>query len=263
MTPLDAAHSAMLAQPEDDLARLRYYRLLADAELYLLLDDEPDTTGNLAPRVFPLEQGPVVLAFDTEERLAEFAGVAVPYAALPGRVIVGQLAGQQTGLGVNLNDPVSAWLMAPYAIDWLSELLETKPEESRGRPVMVMAPEALDPALSEALAVAISGAGGMALGAGLVQAAWGDGTEALLLTYIGARDTAEAPLSRALAEALAFSGLESGSVDVVFLPPDDAFVAHIMAVGQPLQLPELPPEPPKPAPPSAPGMDPTKPPRLR
>ena len=36
-TPLDAAHAAMEAAPEDDAARLRFYERLADSELFLLL----------------------------------------------------------------------------------------------------------------------------------------------------------------------------------------------------------------------------------
>ena len=40
-TPLDAAHTAMIDNPADDAARLRFYERVADVELYLLLADEP------------------------------------------------------------------------------------------------------------------------------------------------------------------------------------------------------------------------------
>ena len=36
-TALDAAHSAMTADPQDDAARLRFFERLADSELFLLL----------------------------------------------------------------------------------------------------------------------------------------------------------------------------------------------------------------------------------
>ncbi len=75
MTILDTAFAAMTAAPEDAALRLRFYERLADAELMLLLE-RPADGDRIAPRTFPLEDGPVVLAFDTEERLAAFAGEA-------------------------------------------------------------------------------------------------------------------------------------------------------------------------------------------
>jgi len=42
-TPLDTAHAAMMAAPENDAARLRFYERMADAELYLLLEAAPGT----------------------------------------------------------------------------------------------------------------------------------------------------------------------------------------------------------------------------
>ena len=71
MTVLDRAHAAM--EQGGDAERLRFYERLADAELKLLLDREAGGE-TIAPRIFPLEDGPVVLVFDTEERLTEFAG---------------------------------------------------------------------------------------------------------------------------------------------------------------------------------------------
>ncbi|MFN3645950.1 MAG: SseB family protein [Gemmobacter sp.] len=262
MSLLDAAHAAMLADPEDDLARLRYYRTLADSDLCLMLAEEPQG-DTLTPRVFALEDGPVVLVFDTEERLAGFSSVPVPYAVLPGRVVVARMAGQGIGLGVNLSAPEAAWLMAPHAVDWLAGVLETAPAETRGRPVAIHSPGPLDPALSEALAFALSGAGGLAAAAVLAQVAWADGARGLMLAFVGADAAAEAPLSRALAEALAFSGFEGGAVDLAFLAADDALVRSLMALGQPLTLPAPPAAPPERAPPPPPGMNPDRPPRLR
>ena len=89
MTPLDLAYEAMAAAPDgDDAPRLRFYERLADGEMILLLEKEAEGE-TLAPRVFDLEDGPVVLVFDTEERLGAFTGMPAPYAALPGRVIAG------------------------------------------------------------------------------------------------------------------------------------------------------------------------------
>lgn len=261
MTQLDQVHAAMLADPEDDGARLRYYRCLADVELFLLLNAEA-SGETMEPQLFPLADGPVVLAFDSEERLAEFTGTPSPYAALPGRVIMAQLKGQETGLGVNLGSE-AAWLMAPYAVDWLAGLLEARPAETRGRPTAISRPEVIDPDLAEALAVAVSGAGGLAAAAVLAEAAWADGGRGLLLAYLGAKPEAEEQLARALAEAMAFSGYENGMVDVLFLGQGDPSARALLALGQPLTLPEPPKEKPAPPPPAPPGMNPDLPPRLR
>jgi hypothetical protein len=101
VTLLDAAHAAVSADPENEALRLRFFERLADGEMVLLLEREAEG-GTLEPRVFDLEEGPVVLVFDREERLAGFTGGIAPYAALPGRVIAGLLRGQGIGMGVNL-----------------------------------------------------------------------------------------------------------------------------------------------------------------
>lgn len=261
MSLLDLAHAAMLADPEDDFARLRYYRALADVELCVLLEAEA-VGDRITPQVFTLEEGPVLLAFDSEERLTSFTGMPAPYAAMRGRVVANQLAGQGLGLAVNLGAP-SGWIVVPPAVDWLVGVLAQAPHPARGLPVAFHAPGTLDPVLAEALALALSGAGGLAVGAVLTAAAWSDGTQGLLLACIGVPPEAEAPLAQALAEALAFSGLDSGNVDLVFLAPDAAVVPAITAVGQSLRLPPPPALSATPAAPAPPGMDPTRPPRLR
>jgi hypothetical protein len=96
LTPLDTTHAAMEAAPEDATARLRFYETLAASELYLLLKSEAD--GDLLdPEVFDLSDHSFVLVFDREDRLAQFAGRIVPYAALSGRSIATMLAGRWIG----------------------------------------------------------------------------------------------------------------------------------------------------------------------
>ena len=45
MTPLDKAHAAMMAHPEDDTQRLAFFERLADAEVFLLLTEEGAPTA--------------------------------------------------------------------------------------------------------------------------------------------------------------------------------------------------------------------------
>ena len=110
MTPLDTAHAAMAAAPDDDTERLRFFERLADAELFLLVTEEV-TGDRLSPSIFDTSDGRFVLAFDREERLTAFTEGPAPYAALPGRAIAGMLNGQDIGLGLNLGVPASALLV--------------------------------------------------------------------------------------------------------------------------------------------------------
>jgi hypothetical protein len=257
VTFLDAAHAAVSADPENEALRLRFFERLADGEMVLLLEREADGE-RLEPKVFELEDGPVVLVFDREERLASFTGGIAPYAALPGRVIAGLLKGQGIGLGVNLGVAPSSMLLPPEAMDWLAETLDEAPEE------LVAAPEEfLPPAVPEAVVAALDAklarAGGLAAAAILAGVVYRDGRRGHMLAILDAAEGAEGPLARAMGEALVFSGIEAGELDVVFLAAASPVTAAMARVGLRFDLPA----PERPAEPAPPGMDPSRPPRLR
>lgn len=260
VTALDMAHAAMQARPEDEAARLRFYERLADGELFLLLVEEPAGDA-LEPQVFDLESGPTVLAFDLEERLAAFSGGIAAYAALPGRVIAAQLAGQGIGLGINLGGAPSAMLLPPEALDWLADTLTNAPEEAQARPVEFLPPGQLPKTLIESLDAKLGRAAGLARAALLCGVRYDDGRQGHVLGFVGAIPSAEAALARAVAEALTFSGIEAGELDVTFLPEGGAAERVMARVGLRFDLPE--PEAPAAAEPAAPGANPDKPPILR
>ncbi|EEW25545.1 SseB family protein [Rhodobacter ferrooxidans] len=259
MTPLDTAHAAMQAAPDDDTARLRFYERLADGELFLLLESEAKG-DSLTPQVFDLEGGPVVLVFDLEERLAAFTGIPAPYAAMPGRVIAAHLAGQGIGLGLNLGVAEAAMLLPPEAVDWLAETLDNPPEAVEARPVAFHAPD-LAEALLTGLDAKLARAGGLADHALLAGVSYDDGSTGLVLAFIDTAPGAEAPLARAAGEALTFSGLDQGGIDVIFLAATDAATAPLTKVALRFDLPQ--PEVPETITPIAPGSDPDNPPKLR
>lgn len=262
MTPLDQAHAAMTAPAGEDAARLRFYACVADTPLLLLLDAEPEGS-DLSPRVFDLEDGPVVLAFDRDERLAAFAGgVAVPYAELPGRVIAAQLAGQGIGLGLNLGVAPSSMLLPAAAVDWLAETLAEAPELAEARPESFHAPAGLPPSLLAALDAKLARAGGLAVAALLAGVRYEGGRQGHMLVFLDAASGAEAALARAVGEALTFSGIDAGELDVTFLASGDPVLARLAPVALRFDLPE-PAKPPRPPEPQAPGTDPARPPRLR
>lgn len=262
VTPLDTAHAAMQAAPEDDAARLRFFERLADSELYLLLTEEA-RDENLSPETFDLEEGPVVLAFDREERLAQFAETrAAPYAALSGRVLARMLAGQGVGLGLNLGVAPSSILLPAAALGWLTETLgRADPAETRARIAELAPPRGLPAPLLDALDARLASAAGLAQMAYLAAVTYGDGGRGHLLAFIGAEDRARPALARAAAEALTFSGIEAGAMDVGFFAADEPITARLAAAALRIDLP--PPQPPRRAAPKAPGSDPDRPPILK
>lgn len=258
-TDLDRLHRAMEAAPGDDAARLAFYDRLADAELYLLLARESEG-GTIEPALFDLEEGRVALVFDREERLAAFAEGPAPYAALPGRVAAGWLAGQGLGLGLNLGVADSAFLLPAAGVGWFAATLGHAPEVAAARPVAYGPPAGLPEALLRTLDAKLARVAGHAARAHLVAATWEGGRRGHLLAFEGARAGAEAALAKAVSEALVFSGLEAGSLDVTFLAPGDAALPALVRQALTIALPEPAPQV---AAPAAPGSDPARPPRLR
>jgi len=258
-TPLDHAHRDMTAHPDDTAARLAYYHRLAGAELCLLLAHEPEA-DDLSPRILDLTDGPVVLAFEGEERLAAFADGPVPYAALPGRVILAQLAGQGIGLGLNLGTDDRAFLLPTSAVDWLADLLAQRPEPATARPSGWAAPA--DPTLAPEIAGLLSGLGAMAAQGWLASARSDQGEAMQFLVIEDPAPGAEDALAKAGAEALAFSGADPAAFSLLFLSGTECRALGLPLFAAPVAL-SRPSPPPKPTAPSAPGSDPARPPRLR
>ncbi len=256
-TPLDRAHAAMLAAPEDGAARLAFFERLADAELFLLLAREAEG-DRIEPEVFPLSDGPCVLAFDREDRLGAFTGRPSPLAVLSGRRLVEMLAGQGIGLGLNLGAP-SEELLPAGSVDWLASTLAEAPHEIEARPEEVRPPAALPERLVAALDQKLAAAGGLADHAWLAEVTYRGGRRGHLLAFTGALPGAEPALARAVSEALIFSGLEAGEIDVAFLRASDPVMAQLTRVALRFDLPVLEAA----QRPTAPGTDPDRPPRLR
>ena len=258
-TVLDAAHAAMQADDADDTARLRFYERLADAELFLLLAAEP-TGDQVEPQVFEVEDGAYVLVFDREERLAEFVGQAAPYAALSGRAIAGMLAGQG-GIGLNLSVAPSSILIPAEAVEWLAQTLSAAPAEVQERPVEIKAPVGIPQELLGALDTKLAACSGLARSAYLVAVTFAPARAGHLLAFVDALEPAQAALSQAISEALVFSGIEAGEIDVGFFDASDPIAARLAKVGLRFDIPQ--PEVAVRIQPAAPGMDPDRPPKLR
>lgn len=258
-TELDAAHAAMLAAPDDDLARLAFHERLADSELFLHLRREP-AGDEIDPVLADVDGVPHVLAFDREDRLTEFADGAAPYAGLSGRALAAMLAGQGVGIALNPDVAPSAHLVAPEVVDWLAATLAQGPEAASARPVAFHPPGGLPERLVAAIDRKLATAAGLARAAHLAGVTYDDGTRSHMIAVEAAVPGAEPALAAALNEALAFSGIEAGTLDVAFLPDGHPALARLAAVAVRFDLPGRPAARVAPA---APGSDPDRPPKLR
>lgn len=258
MTDLDQAHAAMEAAPADDSARLRFYERLADTELFMLLGEEAQG-DQITPELFEIEDQKFTLVFDREERLSQFVGRVAPYAGVPGRALAQMLAGQGIGLALNLEVAPSAMLIPAEAVDWLVATLAHGPNETEARLSEVSAPTGLPEAVITGLDRKLAIAAGLARFAYLAAATYDDGARGHVLAFVDAVEGAEKALASAASEALTFSGIEAGVMDVLFVRASDPLSAHLAKVGLRFDLPE----PEVPQAPGAPGMNPEKPPKLR
>jgi hypothetical protein len=137
--------------------------------------------------------------------------------------------------------------------------LGQEPAEVEARPEEFLPPAGLPETLITALDTKLASAAGLAKLAYLTAVKYDNGTQSHLLALIDPVPGSEPTLAKAINEALVFSGVEAGSIDVAFLKAADAMAAKLARVGLRFDLP-IPPERPEQ---TAPGSDPDKPPILR
>lgn len=252
-SPLDIAHLEA-ERTGADTDRLAFFERLAEAELHLLLDDPAADGGTVTPHLVEVDGARYALAFDLPERLEAFAGGA-PTATLSGRRLAALLAAEALGLALNLDEAPSAQLLPPDAIRWLADTLAHAPAEADMRIAEVAPPGALPEALLAALDGKLRLAAGLAANAFLAAVTYEGGTRGHLLGIVDPAPGAERDLAAALSEALVFSGLDAGSLDVAFLRASQPLAASLARHGLRIDLPD--------PPATGPVRDPDAPPRLR
>jgi len=126
MKKLNKAFKEMSQNPESNDARLNYYGVLADTNLFLLLEHEP-SNEILEPKSIELDGNRFALAFDCEENLSEFYGEAAEFAQVTGRVLAKMLSEEKMGLGINLGISEGELLLPFDVIEWFVSLLDETP----------------------------------------------------------------------------------------------------------------------------------------
>ena len=257
-TPLDRAHRAMEAAPDQHGPRIRFYGAIAASELFVLLDAEP-AGGKIVPSVFPVDDQKLALAFDTEERLADFTGKATHFATLSGRKLLRILAEGGLSFGLNLDVAPSSILLPPETIQWIIDRSDSAPSILELSTAEFSPPADIPESVLLALETALGATSASAETAYLVRYSAAGKGAGDALCFQGARTEDYQALVAAVTEAMAFSGIEAGSVDVTFLDAGSPLLPLLERNGLRIELP-------KPAAPDihrAPGSNPEKPPRLR
>ncbi|HLS58610.1 MAG TPA: SseB family protein [Paracoccaceae bacterium] len=255
-TPIDAARAALEAAGDDAGLRMAFYGQVLAAELYVLLEAEPEGE-RLRPLVLETEAGRLVLAFDLPERMAAFLTAPKDYIAVAGRSLVAMLAGQGIGIALNPEVAPSASVIGPEAVDWLAEAGRPVTAEP-ARIIAFREPADVPAALVRMLEFRLGAYAGRVSAAYLARAEYEGGGEGLVLAVAGVPGSGEAAVAAAIDEAVRFSGADGVRLDVIF--PGEAALARISRVG--IAFRPEPPEQPR-RQPQAPGSDPARPPRLR
>lgn len=253
-TQLDLAFDAMMEASDDEGQRSAYYGVLAASEVFVLLEAEPEE--KFEPQLLEMEGVRYVLAFDSDQRMAEFCDAPQPYLSMSGRKLVEALAGARLGLAVNPGFS-SAMFVPPPAVDWMRERTSDDVLEGEAKIEEVFSPEITDVALLKAIDARLAVFAGFGRSAYLVKAQYA-GEMAHLMVFVGIPEAAKASVAGGLAEAVRFVAPDL-ALDTVFVDKTAEIIAPSARVG--LRF-DMTPEEVEVKSPAAPGSDPEKPPIL-
>lgn len=261
-TPLDHLHARMAAAGDDagaEAARLAFFSALAATPLTVVLEIEPPVGADtLSPLVVETEDGPLVLGFDSDARMAELMGEVTPTATLSGADLALLLAPAGLGLAFNPEVAPSAMVLDAEALTWLAEAAADAAPEARAAAIAgLRAPDDAPEALVKGLARYLPGLSGQASRAWLAEARYRDGAQAWLLALDGVPEVLQDAVGAGILAALRQLGLGDLPVDLAYPPAGSPVARSLAEVALILDIPAA-----QAGPSEAPGSDPDRPPRL-
>ena len=251
-TPLDIIIKKIAASDIVD-NRLILFRRFLETELFILIDD-PE---NPKPKLMQIDQGVILLAFDLEEKLIDFAGESSFFISMSGRRLISQNA--SIGIAVNLNNSGGGYILTDEVIEWLMKNTQVTKEVLQSTTNEIASPSIITEQFVELLDEALAASFGLAEYAILVQDLTKLKSKSLLLIFVGSVKLYHDALAQQASEAFSLSGIQDIILDITFCKSEDELVKKALLVGLRFDLPQIE----KPSEPKAPGMDPTKPPLLR
>ena len=253
---IDTPLASILAKiSNNDIAenRLILFRRFLETELFILIDDPEDPR----PKVMQIEGGAIMLAFDCEEKLIDFAGDNSFFISMSGRRMIAQNV--SIGIALNLSDNGEGYILTNEVIEWLMKNTQSDKEIIQRKTNEIASPSIVTERFVGFLDEALAASFGMADYAVLVKDLTKSGSKNLLLIFVGSSEHYQFALTQQVSEAFSLSGIQDLILDITFCKSDDELVTKALTVGLRFDLPELE----KPIQPKSPGTDPDNPPLLR
>ena len=233
--------------------RLILFKRFLDAELFILIDDPQDPK----PKLVNLREGEILLGFDTEEKLMEFAGDNAFFISMTGRNLLAQNI--SVGIALNLTNIGGGYILTNEILRWLEKNTQAKQGNIIRHPKKIVSPLIASETFIKLLDETLALSPGSANYAILVQDISEETTSNLLLIFVEASEAFKDILTQQISEAFKLSNLQGVTLDIIFAKPDEQLVKKALKIGLRFDLPSIQ-KVPKP---EAPGMDPKKPPVLR
>ena len=228
----------MSRNPENNDARLNYYGVLADTNLFLLLEQEP-SNEILEPKFIQLEGKNFALAFDSEESLSEFYGEAAAFAEVTGRVLAKMLLEEKIGLGINLGVYEGELLLPWEIIEWFVNVLDEAPNLVQITPKKFLRAEAFPEVLFKALQEKLMPAVGLFDEIWICAAEYNEDESSHLICLMGVQTSAQQAIVKSINEVLSFTNIDLGNIDVAHFSYDDEVCTKIREIGIKLEFPKV------------------------
>ena len=228
----------MSRNPENNDARLNYYGVLADTNLFLLLEQEP-SNEILEPKFIQLEGKNFALAFDSEESLSEFYGEAAAFAEVTGRVLAKMLLEEKIGLGINLGVAEGELLLPWEIIEWFVNVLDAAPNLVQTTPKKFLRAKAFPEVLFKALQEKLTPAVGLFDEIWICAVEYNEDESSHLICLMGAQNSARQAIVKSINEVLSFTDIDLGNIDVAHFSYDDEVYTKIREIGIKLEFPKV------------------------
>ena len=238
MKQLNKAFREMSQDPENNDARLNYYGVLADTDLFLLLEQE---TSNeiLEPKIIQLEGNNFALAFDSEENLSEFYGEAAAFAQITGRVLAKMLLEEKIGLGINLGVSEGELLLPYSVIEWFVSVMDEPHNLVQTTPKKFLPVKALPEIMFKALQQKLKPAVGLFDEIWICAVEYNEDETSHLICLMGAQNSAQQAIVKSINEVLSFTDIDLGNIDVAHFSYGDEACNKIREIGIKLEFPEV------------------------
>ena len=228
----------MSRNPENNDTRLNYYGVLADTNLFLLLEQEP-SNEILEPKFIQLEGKNFALAFDSEESLSEFYGETAAFAQITGRVLAKMLLEEKIGLGINLGVSEGELLLPWEIIEWFVNVLDEAPNLVQITPKKFLRAEAFPKILFKALQEKLMPAVGLFDEIWICAAEYNEDETSHLICLMGVQNSAQQAIVKSINEVLSFTDIDLGNIDVAHFSYDDEVCTKIREIGIKLEFPKV------------------------